>query len=86
MISIFLQMEDDLNFSKMVNEINIVPNVRRPLYFSRWKVTSIIWKMEDDLNYLVNGRQPQLFGKWKTTFSKSMMTQLFWQMENNFNV
>ena len=52
----------------MVDEINIVANLRRPQYFPQWKVTSIIgkwkmtsiiWKMEDDLNYLENGRQPQ---------------------------
>jgi hypothetical protein len=33
----------------MVDEINIVANVRRPQYFSQWKGTSIIWKMEDEL-------------------------------------
>ena len=61
----------------MVDEIDIVANVRRPQYFPQWKVTSIIWKMEDNLNYLEKGRRPQLYGKWKTTliFSKSKMTQ-----------
>ena len=62
----------------MIDEINIVANVKRLQYFSQWKVTSIIWKMEDDLNYLENGRRPQLFGKWKTT-------SIIWKMEDDFN-
>jgi hypothetical protein len=79
-------MEDNLNF--LPNGRRPVANVRRPQYFSQWKVTTIIWKMEGDNYYLANGRQPQIFGEWKMTsiFSKSKMTQLFWQMENSLNV
>jgi hypothetical protein len=60
-------MEDDLNF---------VPNGRRPQYFGKWKTTSIFrqmeddpifWEMEDNLNILADGRWLQYFGKWKTT-------------------
>jgi hypothetical protein len=47
-------MEDNLNF---------VPDGRRPQYFGKWKTTSTFWRIEDDLNILVNGRRPQYFGK-----------------------
>ena len=46
-------------------------------FFSKWKTTSILFKMEEDLNLFQNGiqtqfvfqngRRPQFFSKWKTT-------------------
>ena len=41
--SIFLKMEDDLNFFE---------NGRRPQFFWKWKTTYIVLKMEDNLNLL----------------------------------
>ena len=49
-------MEDDLNFFQMEDNLYILENERRPLYFGKWKTTSICWQMEDDLNILANGK------------------------------
>ena len=39
-----------LNFSKMEGDLNFFKILRRPQYFQKRKMTSILWKMEDDLN------------------------------------
>jgi hypothetical protein len=36
-------MEDDLNLSKMKDNINIFKNGRGPQYFQKWKLTRICW-------------------------------------------
>jgi hypothetical protein len=42
----------------MEDNLNILANERRPLYFDKWKMTSIIWEMEDNINFF-NGRRHQ---------------------------
>jgi hypothetical protein len=73
--SIFLKMEDDLNFFQMEDNLNF--DLGNPgSWFSvchfiltqldeQWKTTSIFFlngrRMEEDLNIFSNGRQPQFF-------------------------
>ena len=49
-------MEDDLNFSKMEDNLNFCKNGRCPQFFGKWKMTSIFLKIEDDLIFFENGR------------------------------
>ena len=41
-------MEDDLNFSKMEDDLN---------FFQKWKTTSLFGKRKDNLNFFQNGRR-----------------------------
>jgi hypothetical protein len=50
-------MEDDLNFWKMKDDLNIFGNGRRPQYVEKWKTTPICRQIENNIN----------FGKWKAT-------------------
>ena len=61
-------MEDDLIlkqklkmtsiFNKIEDDLNILQNGRRPQFCTKWKTTSILYKMEDD---------PKKITKWKMT-------------------
>ena len=53
---ILLIMEDNLNFSKMVDDIHF-GNIRRPQYFWKWMTTSLFF----------NGRRTRYSCYWKTT-------------------
>jgi hypothetical protein len=47
-----LEMENDLRFLKMVDELKLLVNGRRPNFFLQ---------IEEDLNILLNGRPPHFF-------------------------
>jgi hypothetical protein len=77
MISIFQEMEDDLNFSG---------NGRRPQFFRKWKMTSISQEIEEK-HFSGNRRRPQFFRKWKpTSIFQDMEEDLnFHDMEEDLN-
>ena len=65
--SIFLNMEDDLNFLlieddhnyfQIEDDLNILIYGRQPQHSCKLKKTTICVQMEDALNILVNGRRP----------------------------
>ena len=45
----FLSMEDDANYFQMEDDLNIVVNGRQPHFLFKQKMTSIFLLMEDDL-------------------------------------
>ena len=53
-------------------------NGRRPQFYFKWTMTSILSQMEDDINFISIGRRPQLYFKWK-------MTSILFQMEDDLN-
>jgi hypothetical protein len=68
-------MEDNLNFIKMEDDLNLFPNGRRPHFIKNERCPQFL-KMEDNLNFFKNETQPQYFQKWKTT-------SIFFKMEDN---
>ena len=68
-------MEDDLNFSKMEDDLNLLEYGRQPQSL----------RVEGFLNILENGRQLKYFSQWKTTsfFGKWKTTSINWKMEND---
>jgi hypothetical protein len=68
-------MEDDLNFSKMEDNLNplqygrqpqSLKNGRLPQYFGKWKRPHF-WQVEDHLNY-------------------DQLLKIIWKMEENLNI
>ena len=47
--------------------LNFFQNGRRPKKNSKWKTTSIVFKMEDDLSFFKMEDKLNLFFKWKMT-------------------
>ena len=86
--SIFLKMEDDLNFFgnwkttsiflKMVDNLNFFENGKQLHFFSKWKTTLIFWKWKTTLILFENGRGPQYF-------ENGRRPQFFLKMEDELN-
>ena len=59
-------LEDELNGWQMEDDLNFLPNGRRPPFFGKWKTTSIFWQIEDNLNHLLK-KDNLIFWKMKGT-------------------